>query len=79
MASNNEVADFFLMQTWMYLVIPLLGYAGERILIKYDHKYKVNVNKVNLCLLSSFPFAIFGEVYVIMFEKCRQLYIQEMF
>lgn len=34
------------MQTWMYLAVPVLAYATERILIVYEHSDNVNIIKV---------------------------------
>ncbi|GKB13599.1 putative respiratory burst oxidase homolog protein H, partial [Tanacetum coccineum] len=31
--------------TWMYLVLPMLCYATERVLTSYDHNYRVNIVK----------------------------------
>nr|XP_043619174.1 putative respiratory burst oxidase homolog protein H [Erigeron canadensis] len=31
--------------TWMYLVVPMLCYATERVLTSYDHNYRVNIVK----------------------------------
>ncbi|KAK9055408.1 hypothetical protein SSX86_026491 [Deinandra increscens subsp. villosa] len=31
--------------TWMYLVIPMLCYASERLLTSHDHNYRVNIVK----------------------------------
>ncbi|VFQ98121.1 unnamed protein product [Cuscuta campestris] len=71
--------EWYKKTTWMYIIVPMMAYASERVFLVYENKYDVNIKKAViytgnvLALYMSKPPTFKYKSGMYIFVKCRDI------
>ncbi|VFQ91456.1 unnamed protein product [Cuscuta campestris] len=71
--------EWYKKTTWMYIIVPMIAYASERVFLVYENKYDVNIKKAViytgnvLALYMSKPPTFKYKSGMYIFVKCRDI------